>query len=147
MKLQWKFYAFSLRDALVIVGLTIVALVLLVTAQAVVPTNLNTAQPSMSGLGSWYGSFHQGRRMANGVPFDRNKYTCASRIYPFGTVLLVSFPLKGTFVVVTVTDRGPYRHPDRVIDLSERAAQTLGLKPYGVAYVIIVPVHLRWESD
>lgn len=102
---------------------------------------MNLAQPT-SGLASWYGTFHQGRKMADGGKFDKGRYTCASRTYRLGTVLLVFFPKKHTFVRVTVTDRGPYRHPGRVIDLSERAADVLGLKAYGVGFVKIEPAHL-----
>lgn len=84
--------------------------------------------------------------MSNGKRFDRKNYTCASRTYKLGTVLIVSFPKKGTFVMVTVTDHGPYKHPSRVIDLSEKAATVLGLKPYGLGFVTIKPLHLRLKN-
>jgi rare lipoprotein A len=113
-----------------------------VTASArVYRTGLNLAAPKQIGVASWYGRREQGKTMANGKPFDRNRYTCASRTYKLGTRLLVSYPEIGTFVQVVVTDRGPWIE-GRVLDLSERAALTLGLRPHGVGLVIIEPVHL-----
>lgn len=103
--------------------------------------HLNLTQSKSEGLASWYGKREQGRKMANGKPFDRNRYTAASRTYKLGTVLLVSYPSKRTFVRVVVTDRGPWIK-GRILDLSERAAQTLGLKPYGVGRVLIELEHL-----
>jgi rare lipoprotein A len=91
-----------------------------------------------AGNASWYGTFHQGRTMANGQKFDRRKLTAASRVLPLGTRCVVSF--NGRMVTVTVTDRGPYHHPDRVIDLSEAAAIWIGLRPYGVGAVTVHPV-------
>jgi rare lipoprotein A len=99
------------------------------------------AAQATSGRASWYGAQFHGRKMSNGQRFDKTKYTCASRRYPLGTMLRVDFPTKGTFVFVRVADRGPYVK-GRVLDLSERAAYTLGIKPYGVAYVEIEPVKL-----
>ena len=102
-------------------------------------SKLNLALPVTSGRASWYGKREQGKRTASGERFDRRKYTAASRVYPLGTLLMVRFPSKGTFVVVRVNDRGPFKK-GRVLDLSERAAQTLGLKSYGVGQVLITPI-------
>lgn len=88
------------------------------------------------GVASWYGKREAGKPMANGQPFDPDALTCASRTYPFGTRLKVTFPKTGKVVFVTVTDRGPWI-PGRVLDLSEMAAELLGLKPYGVGVVLI----------
>jgi rare lipoprotein A (peptidoglycan hydrolase) len=99
---------------------------------------LNIEKPATTGLASYYGKREQGKRTASGERFDRRKYTAASRFYPLGTLLMVKYPRCGTFVVVRVNDRGPFKK-GRVLDLSERAAQTLGLKPFGVGHVIIEP--------
>jgi rare lipoprotein A len=106
---------------------------------------LNLEKPATVGLASWYGKREQGKRTANGERFDRRKMTCASRFYPQGTLLLVRYPAKGTFVVVRVNDAGPWVH-GRVLDLSERAAQVLGMKSRGVDYVEITPVHF-WRNQ
>ncbi len=106
---------------------------------------LNLTQTVTNGTASWYGRREQGKKTANGERFDRRGYTCASKAYPLGTLLMVSFPAKGTFVLVRVNDRGPWVH-GRVIDLSEKAATVLGLKPYGVGQVVITPFQL-WRNQ
>ena len=106
---------------------------------------LNLEQPKTAGLSSWYGSREQGKRMANGQRFDRWRYTCASRRYNLGTLLMVRYPRLGTFVVVRVTDRGPWIK-GRVLDLAERPARVLGLYSHGVDFVEITPVYLNWET-
>jgi rare lipoprotein A len=95
-------------------------------------------------LSSWYGRREQGKKTASGERFDRHQYTCASRLYPLGTLLLVKYTAKGTFVQVRVNDRGPWVH-GRVLDLSEQAAEVLGLKWAGLGQVEITPVHL-WRN-
>lgn len=108
-------------------------------------SRLNLELPATAGTASWYGKREQGKRMANGERFDRQRYTCASRTYPLGTLLVVKYPHNGTFVVVRVTDRGPFKK-DRVLDLSEHAAQVLGLKPYGIGQVTICPFHVQFKE-
>jgi rare lipoprotein A len=105
--------------------------------QLILPLLLLTAtlcSGATKGLASWYGIRHQGHRTADGSSFDRNAYTCASRTYPLGTWLIVRFHRKE--VLVKVTDRGPWIE-GRVLDLSERAAKDIGLRPYGVGTVYI----------
>ena len=103
---------------------------------------LNIALPATSGRASYYGKREQGKRTASGERFDRQQYTAASRTYKIGTLLMVRYPRKGTFVVVRVNDRGPWVK-GRILDLSERAAQTLGLKPYGVDMVVVEPLLMK----
>lgn len=101
----------------------------------------NFELPTTTGIASYYGRREQGKRTASGERFDRWKYTAASRAYPLGTLLMVKYPRMGTFVVVRVNDRGPWIK-GRVLDLSEKAATTLGLKSHGVDFVIIQPLHV-----
>ena len=114
---------------------------LLVSSAAASP-KLNIAGPT-SGMASWYGAREQGKRMANGRRFDRNKYTCASKVYPLGTILRVTH--NSSTVYVRVTDRGPWVR-GRVLDLSERSATILGIKATGIGYVEIEPVRL-WRNN
>jgi rare lipoprotein A len=87
-------------------------------------------------LASWYGAFHHGRLTANGETFDRRQLTAAHRSLPFGTIVRVTDPSTGRWVLVRVNDRGPFR-PGRVIDLSEAAARQLGMIRRGVVQVTI----------
>lgn len=72
--------------------------------------------------------------MANGTRYDRNALTCAHKTLPFGTMLRVTNLNNGTEIIVEVTDRGPYV-AGRVVDLSYRAAQELGMIGSGVVRV------------
>lgn len=72
--------------------------------------------------------------MASGMQYDRNALTCAHKTLPFGTMLLVTNQSNGQQVVVEVADRGPYA-PGRVVDLSYRAAQELGMLRAGIVRV------------
>jgi rare lipoprotein A len=89
------------------------------------------------GLASWYGGHHQGRKMANGKPFDRKKLTAACWNLPLGTVIQVVNLRNGKSVVVTVTDRGPHPRLKRVLDLSEAAAVKLDYVHDGLTKVYI----------
>jgi rare lipoprotein A len=93
-------------------------------------------QPSKqeTGIASWYGRAHQGRPTANGETYDRHKLTAAHRSLPFDTVVRVTNIENGKQVLVRINDRGPYRS-GRIIDLSERAAQALGMREDGIVRV------------
>ena len=125
--------------------LVLTVLLGLFSAPSVASSKLNLGLPTTTGVASWYGKREQGKRTASGERFDRMKYTAASRFYLIGTLLMVQYPRKGTFVVVRVNDHGPFKK-GRVLDLSERAAQTLELKAHGVDFVVISPVHFKLKE-
>jgi rare lipoprotein A len=105
------------------------------------------SKPRYVGLASWYGKQHQGRKMANGKPFDRRKLTAAAWNIPLGTVVRVINLKNGNSVSVTITDRGPHPRLSRAIDLSEAAAIKLDYIDKGLASVFIIPVPKgRFES-
>ena len=80
------------------------------------------------GVASWYGPGFAGRRTASGERFDPNQYTAAHRTLPFGSKVRVT--RNGRSVVVRINDRGPF-HGGRVIDLSQAAAEEIGLRSAG----------------
>lgn len=82
---------------------------------------------------SWYGEQFHGKLMSNKQRFDMNKMTAAHRKLPFGTKVRVTDKHTGKNVVVEITDRGPYKYRNRVIDLSKAAAQKLGILEKGTA--------------
>ena len=88
------------------------------------------------GLASWYGGSLHGRRTASGERFDRGELTAAHRTLPFGARVCVRSLVNGKVVVVRVNDRGPFA-PGRVIDLSQAAAQELGMVGLGIKPVEI----------
>jgi rare lipoprotein A len=85
-----------------------------------------------TGLASWYGPGFEGLPTASGEPYDPYGYTAAHKTLPLGTDLTVSYG--GRSVQVTVNDRGPYVG-GRELDLSQGAAEYLGLTHAGVDYV------------
>jgi rare lipoprotein A (peptidoglycan hydrolase) len=89
---------------------------------------------SLQGVASWYGYPHHGRITANGRRFDMYELTAAHRTLPLGTRLRVTNLINGRFVIVTITDRGPYMK-NRVIDLSYAAAREIGMIGHGTAPV------------
>lgn len=94
--------------------------------------------PSASDLGSgeasYYGPGFKGRPTANGERFNPNDLTAAHRTLPMGSRVRVTNPKTGDSVVVRINDRGPF-HGNRVIDLSQAAARTIGLIRSGTGTV------------
>jgi len=78
-----------------------------------------------TGLASWYGRQHHGKRTASGEAYDMNALTAAHRTLPLGTQVRVTNLDNGRSVDVRINDRGPFT-VRRVIDLSYAAAQRLG---------------------
>lgn len=88
------------------------------------------------GYASWYGASLAGHRTADGERFDPSKMTAAHRTLPFGTWVEVRrVDGVGGSVRVRITDRGPFGHSDRVIDLARAAAEKLGITRSGLAMV------------
>ena len=92
------------------------------------------------GTASWYGADRQGKKMANGQPFDCHKLTAASWYFPLGTKIRVVNVVNGESVVVTITDRGPNLRLHRILDLSQAAAERLGYVGQGLTPVFLYPV-------
>ena len=87
------------------------------------------------GYATWYGRAFAGRRTASGERVDPGKMTAAHRTLPFGTWVEVRRVDTGESVRVRVTDRGPFGHEDRIIDLSQAAAEKIGLTRAGMTRV------------
>ena len=83
-------------------------------------------------LASWYGPGLDGQLTASGEVFDAYGYTAAHNTLPLGTEITVSYA--GRAVDVVVNDRGPHSG-GRELDLSQGAAEYLGLTAAGVDYV------------
>ncbi len=94
------------------------------------------------GVSSWYGEDFHGKRAANGRPFDMYALTAAHRSLPLGSVARVLNVRNGRSVHVRITDRGPYVQ-GRMLDLSQAAAEQLGMMRQGVAAVVLEVVGER----
>jgi rare lipoprotein A len=93
--------------------------------------NLNYRE---EGLASWYGDDFHGRLTANGEVFDMASLTAAHPTLPMPCYARVTNLGNGKSLVVRVNDRGPY-HGNRLIDVSNKAAELLEFKGNGVARV------------
>jgi rare lipoprotein A len=80
-----------------------------------------------------------GRPMANGDRFDPQSNAAAHRTLPLGTVADVTNLETGETRRVVIEDRGPYVR-GRVIDVTPRTAEELGMRDDGVAPVEVRPV-------
>jgi rare lipoprotein A len=86
------------------------------------------------GLASWYGNDFHGRLTANGEVFDMASLTAAHPTLPMPCYARVTNLSNGKSLIVRVNDRGPY-HGNRLIDVSNKAAELLEFKGNGVARV------------
>lgn len=86
------------------------------------------------GLASWYGDAFHGRRTANGEVFDSASISAAHPTMPLPSYARVTSLTTGRSIVVRVNDRGPF-HSNRVLDMSRRAAEMLGVRQAGIAKV------------
>jgi rare lipoprotein A len=86
------------------------------------------------GMASWYGDDFHGRLTANGEVFDMDSLTAAHPTLPIPSYARVTNLSNGKSLIVRVNDRGPY-HGNRLIDVSNKAAELLEFKGNGVARV------------
>ena len=94
------------------------------------------ADQEQHGSASYYGKRFEGGKTASGERFDKDKMTAASPNLPLGSRVKVTDKRTGKSVDVKVNDRGPYVK-GRKVDLSEEAAERLGMKDEGTAPVKI----------
>src|SRR5438105_6267442 len=86
------------------------------------------------GTASWYGDDFHGRLTANGEVFDMGALTAAHPTLPMPCYARVTNLSNGKSLIVRVNDRGPYAN-NRLIDVSNKAAELLEFKSVGIARV------------
>jgi rare lipoprotein A len=94
---------------------------------------------SQTGVASWYGEPFHGRRTASGETYDMRQLTAAHPSLPFGTHVRVHNLDTGRDVDVRINDRGPFAK-QRIIDVSRRAAEQIGMIGPGTARVRITVI-------
>lgn len=92
------------------------------------------------GLASWYGPQFHGAATANGERFDMDRVGAAHKTLPLPSYVEVTSLENGRTILVRVNDRGPFVN-DRIIDLSRRSAQLLGIERKGVSRVRVRRVY------
>jgi rare lipoprotein A len=90
-----------------------------------------------TGQASYYAASFEGRKTASGEPYRAAELTAAHRTLPFGTRARVTNLENGRSVEVVINDRGPHKK-GRIVDVSRRAAESLGLVRAGLAQVRLV---------
>lgn len=88
----------------------------------------------VEGIASWYGDKFHGKPTATGETYDKNDLTAAHKTLPLNSMLYVTNLENGRTLMVRLNDRGPFIG-DRIIDLSEAAANALGTKGKGLGKV------------
>lgn len=87
-----------------------------------------------TGIASWYGRDHHGKRTANGERYDMNAISAAHPTLPMPSYVEVTVMATGRRAIVRINDRGPFA-AGRIIDLSRAAARKLGIEREGTARV------------
>lgn len=91
------------------------------------------------GRASWYGPGFTHKVMADGYRMNPRANVAASKTLPLGTTAKVVNLRNGKSATVKIEDRGPFID-GRVVDVSPKAAQELGMKKVGVAPVEVEPI-------
>lgn len=93
------------------------------------------------GQASYYSDRLAGRSTASGEPYAPKELTAAHRTLPFGTIVRIWRPKNGRAIEVRINDRGPHVR-GRIVDLSRRGAEAIGLIRDGVDDVVLTVVSL-----
>lgn len=80
----------------------------------------------LAGTASYYSTFFNGRKTANGERFHNSRFSAAHRTLPLGSWVEVRSLATGKQIRLRVNDRGPFKG-GFVIDLSQAAARKIGV--------------------
>ncbi len=94
---------------------------------------------SKEGIASWYGPGFHGKKTANGEIYNQNAMTAAHKTLPLGSVVEVRNLENGKKITVRINDRGPFID-GRIIDLSKKGAERIGMLESGIAKVKVTLV-------
>lgn len=89
---------------------------------------------TQTGTASWYGPGFHGKKTANGEIYNQNALTGAHKTLPLNTKVLVTNLETNKSITIRINDRGPY-HGNRILDLSKKAANLLGVLKNGTAKI------------
>ncbi len=104
-------------------------------AELIYKVKLHMETGARFGSASYYSDRFEGRGTASGAVFTQNAFTAAHISLPFDTLVKVTNLRNGRSVVVKITDRGPYGHPGRRLDLSRSAFEAIGNTSSGYIFV------------
>lgn len=102
-------------------------------------SNLSAEGFTEEGTASFYADKYHGRKTANGEIYNMYDLTAAHPTLPLGVKIRVTNLENGRKAILRVNDRMP-KHPDRIIDLSYKAAIELDFVKQGLTKVKIETV-------
>ena len=102
---------------------------------------LDRSGKTRKGKASYYGQKFYSKKMADGTRMNPQSNVAASKTLPLGTKARVTNLENGNSEVVEIRDRGPYVK-DRIVDVSPKTADKLGLKENGTAPVVVKPIEV-----
>jgi rare lipoprotein A len=111
------------------------------SAKAPHHTALDRSGKARKGKASYYGQKFYSKKMADGTPMNPQSNVAASKTLPLGTKAQVTNLENGKTEEVEIRDRGPYVK-NRIVDVSPKTADKLGLKENGTAPVEVKPVEV-----
>lgn len=103
--------------------------------------SLDRTGKTRKGKASYYGRNFYSKKMADGTHMNPQSDSAASKTLPLGTKAQVTNLENGNSDVVEIRDRGPYVK-GRIVDVSPKTADKLGLKEDGTAPVEVKPVEV-----
>lgn len=131
----------------VILVLAVMAILILVlTGNAKAEGELKASWYSVASLhkeGTWAKSKGV---MANGKAFSDTDLTCANRLYPLGTMLIITNKANGKSVIVKTTDRIGKRFANTRVDLSKGAFSKIASLKEGLIEVSVKKVVINVKS-
>lgn len=111
------------------------------TPKAAHHAGLDHSGKARKGNASYYGQKFYSKKMADGTRMNPQSNAAASKTLPLGTKARVTNLENGNNEVVEIRDRGPYVK-DRIVDVSPKTADKLGLKEDGTAPVEVKPIEV-----
>ncbi len=103
------------------------------------------AEHRLSGLASYYSTFFNGRKTANGEIFHNRLFSAAHLTLPMGCWIEVRARATGKKLRMRVNDRGPFAKKF-MLDLSQAAARFLGVDVAPDRYVDVHVIALPGEE-
>lgn len=102
---------------------------------------LDRSGKARKGKASYYGRKFYKKKMADGTRMNPQSNAAASKTLPLGTRARVTNLENGNSDVVQIRDRGPYAG-NRIVDVSPKTADKLGIKKDGTAPVEVRPIEV-----
>lgn len=94
------------------------------------------------GIATYYADKFHGRKTAFGERYNKKLYTAAHRTLPHNSLVRVTALSNKKSVIVRINDRGPFIK-NRVIDLSNAAAEEIDLLTRGITKVTIETIDIK----